>query len=349
MATAGAPEPVGTRRNRRPATMADVAREVGLSHQTVSRVLNDHPFVRPDTRARVLKAIEDLGYRRNSAARALVTRRSQTLGVISFNSTLYGPASTLFGIEQAAREAGFFVSVDSLTSITATTVREALDRLGKQAVEGIIVIAPLAGATEVLSAMAAELPTVVVEGGAAPGLGSVSVDQQEGARLVTRHLLDRGAATVWHVAGPSDWVEAEGRLIGWRRELRRAGRAVRRPLRGTWSPSSGYAAGRRLAVRRDVEAVFVANDQMALGLLRAFHEAGARVPQDVLVAGFDDVPEAAYYTPPLTTVRQDFTTVGRRSIELLLEQVVAGRPLEHRAVVPAKLIVRQSSTPGAPG
>ena len=265
MATAGAPEPAGIRRNRRPATMADVAREVGLSHQTVSRVLNDHPLVRPDTRARVLKAIEDLGYRRNSAARALATRRSQTLGVISFNSTLYGPASTLFGIEQAAREAGFVVSVDSLTAITATTVREALDRLGKQAVEGIIVIAPLAGATEVLSAMAAELPTVVVEGGAAPGLGSVSVDQQEGARLVTRHLLDQGASTVWHVAGPADWVEAEGRVNGWRRELRHAGRAVRRPLRGSWSPSSGYAAGQRLARRRDVEAVFVANDQMALG------------------------------------------------------------------------------------
>ena len=258
MATAGAPEPVGIRRNRRPATMADVAREVGLSHQTVSRVLNDHPLVRPDTRARVLKAIEDLGYRRNSAARALATRRSQTLGVISFNSTLYGPASTLFGIEQAAREAGFVVSVDSLTAITATTVREALDRLGKQAVEGIIVIAPLAGATEVLSAMAAELPTVVVEGGAAPGLGSVSVDQQEGARLVTRHLLDQGASTVWHVAGPADWVEAEGRVHGWRRELRRAGRAVRRPLRGTLEPvlrlrggpAAGSAPRRRGGLRR---------------------------------------------------------------------------------------------------
>jgi DNA-binding LacI/PurR family transcriptional regulator len=335
---------VGDRRARRPATMADVAREVGLSHQTVSRVLNDHPLVRPDTRARVLKAIADLGYRPNSAARTLVTRRSQTLGVITFNSTLYGPASTLFGIEQAARDAGFVVSIDSLTAITTTTVRAALDRLAKQSVEGIIVIAPLSGTTEVLSALAGELPAVVVEGGAAPGMGAVCVDQQEGARLVTRHLLDRGAATVWHVAGPGDWIEAEGRVIGWRRELRQAGRVVHRPLRGTWSPSSGYQAGQRLAARHDVEAVFVANDQMALGLLRAFHEAGVRVPRDVLVAGFDDVPEAAYYTPPLTTVRQDFTTVGRRSIELLLEQVAAGRPLERRAVVPAQLVVRQSST-----
>ncbi|SDZ50321.1 transcriptional regulator, LacI family [Asanoa ishikariensis] len=329
---------------RRPATMADVAREVGLSHQTVSRVLNDHPLVRPETRERVRKAIEDLGYRPNSAARALVTRRSQTLGVITFNSTLYGPASTLFGIEQAARDAGFVVSIDSLTALTATSVRAALDRLAKQAVEGIIVIAPLSGTAEVLSALAGQLPAVVVEGGAVPGLGAVSVDQEAGARRVTRHLLDQGAATVWHVAGPGDWVEAEGRVLGWRRVLREAGAAVHRPLRGTWSPSSGYQAGRRLADRGDVEAVFVANDQMALGLLRAFHEAGVRVPGDVLVAGFDDVPEAAYFTPPLTTVRQDFTAVGRRSIELLVEQVAAGRPLERRAVVPVELVVRQSST-----
>ncbi|GIF73852.1 LacI family transcriptional regulator [Asanoa siamensis] len=324
--------------------MADVARAVGLSHQTVSRVLNDHPLVRPETRARVRQAIEDLGYRPNSAARALVTRRSGTVGVITFNSTLYGPASTLFGIEQAARDAGFVVSIDSLTALTATSVRAALDRLAKQAVEGIIVIAPLSGTAEVLAALAGEVPAVVVEGGAVPGLGSVSVDQESGARRVTRHLLDRGAATVWHVAGPGDWIEAEGRVLGWRAELRAAGATVHRPLRGTWSPSSGYAAGRRLAARSDVEAVFVANDQMALGLLRAFHEAGVRVPGDVLVAGFDDVPEAAYFTPPLTTVRQDFTTVGRRSIELLLEQVTAGRPLERRAVVPAELVVRQSST-----
>jgi DNA-binding LacI/PurR family transcriptional regulator len=327
--------------------MTDVARAVGLSHQTVSRVLNDHPSVRPDTRARVLKAIQDLGYRRNSAARTLATHRSQTLGVISFDTTLYGPASTLFGIEHAARGAGYFVSIASLTTITADTIAEAVNRLARQRIDGIVVIAPLLGTAQVLSTLAGDLPIVVVEGGSAPGLPSVRVDQEQGARLVTRHLLGQGAATVWHVAGPGDWFEAEGRVAGWRDELVGAGATVHEPLRGDWSPSSGYEAGQALARRSDVDAVFVGNDQMALGLLRAFHEAGVRVPHDVLVAGFDDVPEAGYYTPPLTTVRQDFTTVGRRSIDLLLEQV-DGRPSTHQSVVAPELVVRQSSVRDRP-
>ena len=327
----------------RAATMADVARTLGLSHQTVSRVLNDHPSVRPDTRARVLKAIEELGYRRNTAARALVTRRSQTVGVVSFDTTLYGPASTLAGIEHAAQRAGYSVSVAIADALTTETVRQAIERLIAQGVEGIIVIAPLLGTVELLPSLSRSLPVVIVESGDAPGLTSVRVDQAEGARMVTRHLLDQGAATVWHVAGPADWVEAEARVAGWGEELARAGARVPALLRGTWRPESGYEAGRRLAHRSGVEAVFVANDQMALGLLRAFHEAGVRVPDDVLVAGFDDVPEAAYYTPPLTTVRQDFPAVGRRGIDLLLEQVVHGGGEPRQAVLAPELVIRQSS------
>jgi DNA-binding LacI/PurR family transcriptional regulator len=328
----------------RAATMADVARTLGLSHQTVSRVLNDHPSVRPDTRARVLKAIEDLGYRRNSAARALVTRRTQTLGVVSFDTTLYGPSSTLAGIEHAAQQAGYFVSVAIAKGITTETVREAAERLIAQAVEGIVVIAPLLGTVAVLPSLSRTVPIVIVESGTAPGLTSVRVDQAEGARQVTRHLLERGASTVWHVAGPGDWVEAEARAAGWRDELTRAGARVPHLLRGTWQPESGYQAGRRLVGRTDVEAVFVANDQMALGLLRAFHEAGVRVPDDVLVAGFDDVPEAAFFTPPLTTVRQDFAAVGRRSIDLLLAQVAGSAGAEPQAaVLQPTLVVRQST------
>jgi DNA-binding LacI/PurR family transcriptional regulator len=308
----------------------------------VSRVLNGSDAVSAETRARVLQAIEDLGYRRNSAARALVTRRSQVLGVVSFDTTLYGPASTLFGIEQAAREAGYFVSVASVKATTAGTVRAAVDRLTEQNVDGVVVILPLRTA-EPLSALPRGLPAVAVDGGNTGGLASVRVDQEAGGRLVTRHLLDQGAGTVWHLAGPADWYDAQDRLTGWRRELQSSGVRVHRPLRGSWSASSGYEAGRELARRTDVDAVFVANDQMALGLLRALHEAGIRVPQDVLVAGFDDVPEAAYYTPPLTTVRQDFAAVGRRSIELLLDQVAGDRDRGPQAVIPPELVVRQSS------
>ena len=333
------------RRARHAVTMADVARVIGVSHQTVSRVLNGHPAVRPDTRARVLQAVESLGYRGNPAARALVTRRSRTFGVVSFDSTRHGPASTLSGVERAARAAGYFVSVAGLEHVTAGTVREAVDRLTAQDVEGLVVIAPLAGPAGSFAALHGDLPVVLAQGGTAPGPASVSVAQEEGARLVTRHLLEQGAATVWHLAGPAGWTEAEVRMRGWRAVLQNAGRAVPPVLRGDWRPSSGYAAGRRLARRCDVEAVFVGNDQMALGLLRAFHESGVRVPRDVLVAGFDDVPEAAYYTPPLTTVRQDFARVGRLSVDLLLAQLGEGGRTDRHVTVAPELVVRQSSGP----
>ena len=214
--------PAGGRHDRPATTMQDVAQHAGVSHQTVSRVLNDHDSVSPETRARVLRAIEDLRYRRNSAARALVTRRSQVLGVVSFDTTLYGPASTLFGIEQAAREAGYFVSVASVKATTAGTVPGAVDRLTEQNVDGVVVIAPLRTG-EPLSALPGGLPVVAVDGRSTGGLASVRVDQEEGARLVTRHLLDQGAATVWHLAGPSDWYDAQDRQAGWSRELQRSG------------------------------------------------------------------------------------------------------------------------------
>jgi DNA-binding LacI/PurR family transcriptional regulator len=328
---------------RRPAVMADVARLAGVSHQTVSRVLNEHPSVRPSTRERVLAAIQAVDYRRNSAARALVTRRSHTIGVVSFDTTLYGPASTLYGVEQAARQAGYFVTVASLKTINRRTVHEALNRLAEQAVEGLVVIAPQRDAAEAVAELPHDVPVVAVEGGSGPGFPVVCVDQAEGARLVTRHMLDQGAPTVWHIAGPVDWLEAEGRVQGWRAALAQAGAPVPELMRGDWSPSSGYAAGQQIARQAGLRAVFVANDQMALGVLRAFHEIGVRVPGDVLVAGFDDVPEAAYFTPPLTTVRQDFTAVGRRSIDLLLRQIVDGVGGEQRAVVAPELVIRQST------
>lgn len=325
-------------------TMADVALLAGVSHQTVSRVLNGHPSVSAATRERVRAAVKELDYRRNLAARALVTRRSRLLGVISYDTTLYGPASTLHGIQRAARGAGYFVSVASLKALDRATISDAFDRLAEQGVEGLVVIAPVHEALRALATVTERVPMVVVEGGAVRGLSSVSVDQVAGARLATRHLLDQGVSSVVHVAGPRDWPEAEARMSGWRRELALAGSATPTPLRGDWSPASGYAAGRRLAAAGpSVEAVFVANDQMALGVLWALHEAGVRVPADVLVVGFDDVPEAAYYVPPLTTVRQDFATVGQRSIELLLHHI-GDRPSEPPAVVvQPELVVRRSS------
>ncbi|SEM54580.1 transcriptional regulator, LacI family [Nonomuraea pusilla] len=328
---------------RRLPVMADVAREAGVSHQTVSRVLNDHPNVRPDTRARVEAAISRLGYRRNLVARALVTKRSRTLGVVSFDTTLYGPASMMYGIEQAARTAGYFVSIVSLKSLDAANVRDAIDYLAEQGVDGVVVIAPQRSAGRALESLPQGLPAVAVEGSHTTGVPEVCIDQVEGARLATRHLLDLGHETVWHVSGPADWMESEGRIEGWRSVLEEAGRPVPEPLAGDWSPRAGYEAGKSLAAMRGVTAVFAANDQMALGVLRALTEKGVRVPEQISIVGFDDIPESEFFSPPLTTVRQDFDVVGRHSIELLLRQIDAGLSAYERLVVPPSLVVRSST------
>jgi DNA-binding LacI/PurR family transcriptional regulator len=328
--------------------MADVARLAGVSHQTVSRVLNDLPNVRSETKARVLAAIRELDYRPNSAARTLVTRRSQTLGVVSFDTTLYGPASMLYGIEQAARDADYFVSIVSLRAMDRGSLLDAVSRLRDQAVEGVVVIAPHTNAAGALSQAAAGVPLVGAGCGVIEFVPMVAIDQRTGAVMATRHLLDLGHRTVHHVAGPSNWLDAVGRADGWRAELERAGAPVPQVIAGDWSARSGYAAGQRLAADSDVTAVFCANDHMALGLLRAFHEAGRQVPGDVSVAGFDDIPEASYFTPPLTTVRQDFGELGRRSLQLLVDRLATGGsgPPGHVLIGP-QLVVRASTRPPA--
>ena len=185
---------------------------------------------------------------------------------------------------------------------------------------------------------------MAVGGGAGAPVPVIAVDQYDGARRATEHLLALGHPTVWHVAGPADWLESLDRERGWRETLQRHGARVPSVVRGDWSPRSGYEAGQLLAKKGNVEAVFVANDQMALGLLRAFTEAGLSVPRDVRVAGFDDVPEAAYFPPPLTTVRQDFIEVGRRTFRLLAERMDGGAEGARHLVVP-ELIVRESTGP----
>ncbi|MFF5447935.1 LacI family DNA-binding transcriptional regulator [Streptomyces sp. NPDC012888] len=336
----------------RPPTMADVAREAGVSHQTVSRVLSGHPNVRAATREQVARAIERLGYRRNSAARALVTRRTRTLGVIAVNTALYGPASTLTGLQEAAREQGYLVSTVSLRTGEGQGLKGAIDHLASWGVEGVVAITPQRSHVRALAELDAPFPVVTVEGGHQLDLPGVSLDQELGARMVTEHLLAAGHSTVWHVAGPDDWLESEARTAGWRAVLQENGIRPPRVLTGDWSPLSGYRAGQELAglalARRGatpVTAVFVANDQMALGVLRALREAGIRTPGQVAVAGFDDIPEAEYFPPPLTTVRQDFATIGRRSIGLLVDHIEGrARKAEHLLVEP-QLIMRASTRP----
>jgi DNA-binding LacI/PurR family transcriptional regulator len=322
--------------------MGDVAREAGVSYQTVSRVLNDSPHVRADTRERVLAAIRQLDYRPSSTARALATGRSQTLGVISFDTTLYGPASTLFGIERAAHDAGYAVTVSSLRALNRSTVLAAIQQLRDQGVDGVAVIAPTQTGADALRDIRPDFAVVAVESGPNSSIPVAAVDQKAGATAAVRHLLSLGHHTVWHVAGPAEWKEAEDRIDGWRCELEAAGRPAPELLRGDWTPSSGYELGAKLLQIPELTAVFVANDQMALGLLRRLHENGRQVPRDLSVVGFDDIPEAAYFIPPLTTVRQDFAQLGRRCLHVLLERIKGEAELA-RVVVPPELVVREST------
>jgi DNA-binding LacI/PurR family transcriptional regulator len=328
---------------RRAAVMADVAKLAGVSHQTVSRVINGSDHVAADTRERVLAAMRKLDYRPNSMARALATGRTNTLGVITFDTTLFGPASTLFGIERAAHAEGYYVSISSLRSLDSDSLHAAVESMRRHGVDGILVIAPQREVASAILQLPRDVAIVAVEAGPETGVPVVAVDQADGAGLATRHLLELGHRTVWHIAGPSDWLEAEQRIAGWRAALEEARVHPPEPLRGDWSARSGYELADALADDTDVTAIFVANDPMALGVLRRLHEAGRSIPDDVSVVGFDDVPEAAYFTPPLTTVRQDFLQVGRTSVELLLREIEHGHRPPAQPRIRPELIVRQST------
>ncbi|MDH2412860.1 LacI family DNA-binding transcriptional regulator [Nocardioides sp. CER19] len=331
-------------RNERTPVMADVARLAGVSHQTVSRVVNGQDNLRPETRERVLDAIKKLGYRPNTAARALASRRSGTIGVIGSKTGFWGPSSIHRTVQAAGREAGYFVSAVNLQSLTRAEFVDAIEHLRSQHVEGIVLIAATDEAIEVARAQE-DVPVVVVEGDPGKTRWTVGVDQTAGAELATRHLIELGHSEIVHVGGPQAWAEARARLQGWQNAMYAAGLRPSRQVEGDWSARSGYELGLEIAERREVTAVFCANDQMALGLLRAMGETGRSVPGDVSVVGFDDIPEAAYLLPPLTTVQQDFAAVGHRAIGTLraaLEGEAAPEPL----ISPALVVRASSASPG---
>ncbi|ROR97317.1 LacI family transcriptional regulator [Salana multivorans] len=319
----------------RPAGMTDVARLAGVSHQTVSRVLNGHPSVRESTRERVLAAMAELHYRPNRLARALVTARSGLLGVVTSGSAKYGPMSTLLAIEEAARGSEYAVHVRAVRrgadeapgTPPVAELDAALAGLDTQAVEAVVVIAPRVSVVEALADIDSRAPLVLVAAGVAPTerFDVVAVDQAAGARAATRHLLDLGHTRIAHLAGPSDWFDARERARGWREELAEAGLEPAAEWEGDWSAEAGYRLGLRLADDPDRPTAIVAsNDQMALGLLRAFAERGVAVPGDVSVTGFDDIEGTGYFLPPLTTVRQDFEALAGLVMERVLVAVPGG-------------------------
>ena len=320
-----------------PPTMEDVARVAGVSHQTVSRVLNDHPNVSPKTKDRVSAAIRELSYRRNPAARSLVTRSSRVIGVIISELEQYGPASTLLGLQEAAFRNGYFVSVAGLSEMTREAVLESVNHLLDQAPDGIVVVAPLDSGADLVGGLESGVPLEVLAQGLAP-------EGARAAREAVAHLAGLGHTEIAHLAGPARWTDAQQRAAGWRAELTARGLEAPAPMTGDWGAESGYRNGLAFDAGR-FSAVFVANDQMALGFMRALHERGIRVPGDVSVVGFDDQPEAAFFLPPLTTVRQDYRSQGAYCIARLLQQIpdaaAAGAPLPEPAA--PQLVIRSST------
>ena len=325
--------------------MADVARLAGVSSQTVSRVSTGHPGVLDSTRREVLNAMQQLGYRPNSAARALKRGEFRTIGVVLFTLATTGNSRTVEAIAAHAAQEGYAITLIPVAVPTQDGILGAFTRLGELAVDGIIVIMEV----HLLDAADLTLPpgvqVVVVDSDAGDRYPVVDTDQADGARQAVRHLIGLGHRTVWHVTGPAESFASERRTQAWRTVLEDAGRPVPPVERGDWSALSGYEAGLRLAAEPDCTAIFVANDQMALGVLRALHEKGRRVPQDVSVVGFDDIPDAGSYLPPLTTVHQDFAEVGRRCVQGLLDQIRRHELEPGTVLVPTTLIERASTAP----
>ncbi|GGB22579.1 LacI family transcriptional regulator [Flexivirga endophytica] len=321
-------------------SIRDVAKLARVSHQTVSRVLNDHPYIRPATRERVLAAMAELNYRPNRAARTLATSRSHTIGVLlTASASHYGPASTIAAVEEAARDRGYSVVLASPGRVEVAEFSDALDHLIREGVDGIIAVAPQIRAAAAVAKLHNPVPVVMIQ--CDSGDPRLSVDNRVGGKLAAEHLWRLGHRRLAHVSGPGDWSEATARRHGFEEALADVGSGPVAIAEGDWSAESGYRAFEHL---RDsgCTAVFCANDQMALGLIHAAHDDGRRVPRDLSIIGFDDTPEAAHYLPPLTTIRQDFHMVGRRAVDSLLS-ALDGTPKHGRSIHP-KLVVRDSTS-----
>jgi DNA-binding LacI/PurR family transcriptional regulator len=323
--------------------MADVARLAGVSAQTVSRVSNGQPNVDERTRARVVKAMQTLGYRPNGAARALKSGRFHTIGVIMTTLQTLGNMRTLDAIATEAARAGYSVMLLPISDPTLRRVSGAYQRLSAQAVDGAVIILEARLFDRAEFVLPPGIPVVVIDSGAGPGYTVVDNDQALGARQATEHLLSLGHRQIWHIAGPDTSFSAVYRAESWQRTLEEAGITPPPVLRGDWTSESGYRHGLTLGQREDVTAIFAANDQMGLGAMRALHELRRDIPGDISIVGFDDMDEARSFWPPLTTIRQDFTAVGRLGIQKLLRKVSDASTENDTTIVPTELVIRSST------
>lgn len=332
---------------RKRATLYDVATHAGVSYQTVSRVINDSPNVSPATRRRVLEAIKALDFQPNKAAQMLVTQRTSTLGVITYGASFYGPAYMMVGVEQAARAAGYRLLFYNLENASPDETQNVVETLGGHTVDGIVIICPVQSPIYAdLERSLQGMPLVSVGGALGSGQSSVIIDQHLGSRLATEHLVEMGHRHLAEIRGPLEWYDAIARHEGWLAALATHSLSPAAVEIGSWSAESGYQAAQRLLAQGHFfTGLVVANDQMALGAIRALREHKLRVPDDVSVIGFDDTPESAYFDPPLTTIRQDFMIMGKQSVEYLLQLIRDVQTPLHQRVMYPTLVVRNSVQP----
>ena len=329
--------------NGKQVTLLDVAAASGVSYQTVSRVVNRHPHVADATRKRVLHQVDKLGYRPNKAARSLVTNRSNTLGIVGFGGGHYGPAQTVVNIERIVRRRGYALITTSTETMTFEALRQGVRDLKLHQVDGLVLMTPIrAVELERATALCGETPFVMLDIELGKALPSVVIDQKQGARLAVQHLVDRGHRRIAELHGPLDWVDAKLRHDGFLETLKLADVTPAATAAGDWSAQSGFDAAKRLLAGAPFSALFSHNDQMALGALRALREHGLRVPEDVSVVGFDNIPESAFFGPPLTTVQQDFAALGEQSVDYLIGLMSDERPPLHQRVLYPSLVERQS-------
>lgn len=328
-------------------TISQVAAAAGVSYQTVSRVVNEHPSVAPATRQHVRRIIDDLGYRPNVFARSLVTRRSNRVGLITLGASYHGPARTIMSIETALREDGYTLSSATLSAPTLANLSSLVAQLTHEAVDGLVLITPLIGVpVKTVQRLCNGVPFVLVDVEPALDVPSVGIDQAYGARLATEHLLGLGHTRIAEISGPLEWWDARQRHETHLAVLREHGLITAGSAQGTWEAASGYEAVKTLLAQgASFTALMVSNDQMALGAMRGLREHGLEVPHGVSVVGFDDTPEAAFYEPPLSSVRQPFSTLGRQCADLVVE---LGGPSPRRQLLLPTLVRRESTAPPKP-
>ncbi len=324
----------------------DVARLAKVSHQTVSRVLNNNPSIRPETKNRVLKAMESLGYRPSLAARALASSRSKMLGILSSDTDFTGPAAMVHHMEAAARTQGYFVVTVGIDANDEDSVRSGIDHLMKLGIEGLALVTPQLRAVEIARAAVSGIPVVTLDSMYRMDELAVSVDNFAGGAAATQHLIDLGHRNIVHISGPQGWFESTTRAAGYTATMLNAN-LTPQVIDGDWQIDTGYRIGKKLDVdSKGVTALFIANDRMSFGFMHAMRERGIEVPKRLSIVGFDDLEEATYSSPPLTTLRQDFKELGNRAMNLLLSEISGTSTKKLDRLIPE--LIKRGSTAAPP-